>query len=380
MWLNKVYFITNIFPNYRKALWREIISNTNFCATFYCSKNNPFSIKEGKLESESLNSRIRNVKGHWLSKKYLIWQSNIIRVCLTDKFDSIVFLGEMNILSNWIGALICRIRRKRVFFWSHGFYGNEGSLKYFFRKLFYKIANEHIVYENRGRGLMIKCGFKAQNVNVIYNSLDYENQKLLFEKLKKAKDNSFTFFRNNTLPVFIYVGRLIESKKVDQLITAIKSINKQKQICNLLIVGSGPNEEKLKNIAKDEIISKTIHFYGACYDEDIISNLIFNSICTVSPGNIGLTVINSFSYGTPAITHNNFENQMPEAEVIKEGITGFFFKENDILSLERALIDIINSKIDFKAECRRVIDSYYNPTYQVKILESVLLNKLKTND
>ena len=380
MWLNKVYFITNIFPNYRKALWREIISNTNFCATFYCSKNNPFSIKEGKLESESLNSRIRNVKGHWLSKKYLIWQSNIIRVCLTDKFDSIVFLGEMNILSNWIGALICRIRRKRVFFWSHGFYGNEGSLKCFFRKLFYKIANEHIVYENRGRGLMIKCGFKAQNVNVIYNSLDYENQKLLFEKLKKAKDNSFTFFRNNTLPVFIYVGRLIESKKVDQLITAIKSINKQKQICNLLIVGSGPNEEKLKNIAKDEIISKTIHFYGACYDEDIISNLIFNSICTVSPGNIGLTVINSFSYGTPAITHNNFENQMPEAEVIKEGITGFFFKENDILSLERALIDIINSKIDFKAECRRVIDSYYNPTYQVKILESVLLNKLKTND
>ena len=71
---------------------------------------------------------------------------------------------------------------------------------------------------------------------------------------------------------------------------------------------------------------------------------------------------------------------MPEAEVIKEGITGFFFKENDILSLEQALTDIINSKIDFKAECRRVIDSYYNPTYQVKILESIMVDKLETND
>jgi len=380
MKLNKVYFITNMFPHYREAQWREILSNTNFFAKFYCSKDNPISIQEGKFDKESFNSRIKNVKGYWLFKKYLIWQSDVLKVCLCEQYDSIVFLGEMNILSNWIGALICRIRRKRVFFWSHGFYGNESSLKYFFRKFFYKIANEHIVYENRGRSLMINCGFKSEKVHVIYNSLDYENQKLLFEKLNKRKENSFTFFRNNTLPVFIYIGRLIETKKVNQLIHAFKNVNKFKQLCNLLIVGSGPNEEKLKGLAKNEIISKTIHFYGACYDENIISNLIFNSICTVSPGNIGLTVINSFSYGTPAITHNNFENQMPEAEVIKEGITGFFFKENDILSLERALIDMINSKINFKAECRRVIDSYYNPTYQVKILESIMVDKLKTND
>ena len=372
MKLNKVYFLTNIFPHYREALWREILSNINFCATFYCSKDNPLSIQEGKIDKESHNSRIKNVKGYWLFNKYLIWQSDIVRVCLIKQFDSIVFLGEMNILSNWIGALICRIRRKRVFFWSHGYYGNESSLKYFFRKLFYGIANEHIVYENRGKSLMIKSGFKDQNIHVIYNSLDYEKQKLLFEKLNKTENSSFIFFRNNTLPVFIYIGRLIESKKVDQLIKAFKNINKESQICNLLIVGSGPNEENLKILAKDEIISKTIHFYGACYDENIISNLIFNSICAVSPGNIGLTVINCFSYGTPAITHNNFENQMPEVEVIVENETGFLFNENNIKSLEKKMLKVINSKINFKVECRKVIDEKYNPKNQVEILKAIL--------
>lgn len=380
MKLNKIYFITNIFPHYREALWREILSNTNFCATFYCSKDNPLSIQEGKIDRESLNSRINNVKGYWLFNKYLIWQSDILKVCLSEQYDSMVLLGEMNILSNWIGALICRIRRKRVFFWSHGFYGNESSLRYFFRRLFYKIANEHIVYENRGKRLMIKSGFKDQNIHVIYNSLDYEKQKFLFEKLNKTVNSSITFFRNNTLPVFIYIGRLIESKKVDQLITAFKNINKDNQICNLLIVGSGPEEEKLKNLSKDEIISKTIYFYGPCYDESIISNLIHGSICTVSPGNIGLTVINSFSYGTPAITHNNFKNQMPEAEVIKECATGYFFKEDDITSLELSLKKMINSKNNFKSECRNIIDNNYNPTSQVKILESIMLNRDKTND
>ena len=372
MKLYKVYFITNIFPHYREALWRKILSNNNFYATFYCSKDNLLSIQEGKFDEESLNSRIKNVKGYWLFKKYLIWQSNTIKVCLIHQFDSIVFLGEMNILSNWIGALICRIRRKRVLFWSHGFYGNENSLKYFLRKLFYKIANEHIVYEKRGKSLMINSGFKPQKVHVIYNSLDYENQKILFEKLKKSKDNSLTFFRNNTLPVFIYIGRLIESKKVDQLITAVKNINTDKQICNLLIVGSGPEEEKLKGLAKNEIISKTIHFYGPCYDESIKSNLIYNSICTVSPGNIGLTVVNSFSYGTPAITHGNFGNQMPEAEVIVENETGFFFNENDTKSLQTQMLKVINSKINFKVECRKVIDNNYNPKNQVEILKSIL--------
>ena len=371
MKLNKVYFITNIFPHYREALWREILSSTNFCATFYCSKNNPLSIQEGKFDKESFNLRIKNVKGHWLFKKYLIWQSDILKVCLSEQYDSIVFLGEMNILSNWIGALICRIRKKRVFFWSHGFYGNENSLKFFFRRLFYKIADEHIVYENRGRNLMVNSGFKSQNVHVIYNSLDYKIQKSLFEKLNKREKNSFTFFKNNTLPVFIYIGRLIESKKVDQLITAFKNINKDNQICNLLIVGSGPEEEKLKNLSKDEKISKAIHFYGPCYDESIISNLIHSSICTVSPGNIGLTVINSFSYGIPAITHNNFENQMPEVEAIVENETGFLFNENNIKSLEKKMLKVINSKINFKVECRKVIDEKYNPKSQVEILKAI---------
>jgi|SaaInl59LU_5_DNA_1037362.scaffolds.fasta_scaffold20388_2 glycosyltransferase involved in cell wall biosynthesis len=374
MKLNNVYFITNIFPHYREALWREILSSKSFNAKFFYSKYNPLSIKEGKIENCSFDSRINNIKGFWLFNKYLIWQSDIVKVCLSKQYNSIVFLGEMNILSNWVGALICRIRKKRVFFWSHGFYGNESSFKHFFRKLFYKIADEHIVYENRGKSLMIKSGFKGQNIHIIYNSLDYEKQKLLFEKLNKTKDNSFTFFRNNTLPVLAYIGRLIESKKLDQLINAFKNINKDNQICNLLIVGSGPEEEKLKKLSEDEIISKTIHFYGPCYDESIISGLIHNSICTVSPGNIGLTVINSLSYGTPAITHNNFENQMPEVEVIKEGVTGFFFNENDISSLELALKNMINLKIDFKADCRKVIDENYNPANQVKILEKILLN------
>ena len=49
-----------------------------------------------------------------------------------------------------------------------------------------------------------------------------------------------------------------------------------------------------------------IWFYGACYDESKLGELIFNADLCVSPGNVGLTAVHSMGYGTPVITHNNF--------------------------------------------------------------------------
>ena len=50
----------------------------------------------------------------------------------------------MNIISTWISAIIARLRNRKVYFWTHGLYGNESKLKYFFRILLYKIYNEII--------------------------------------------------------------------------------------------------------------------------------------------------------------------------------------------------------------------------------------------
>ena len=113
-------------------------------------------------------------------------------------------------------------------------------------------------------------------------------------------------------------------------------------------------------------------FYGACYDESKLASFIFNSHCTVSPGNIGLTGIHSFTYGTPVITHNNFNNQMPEVESIVNGVNGFFFKEGNIGSLNETIKNILNSNADFRPMCREAIEKFYNPMYQIKILKEVI--------
>ncbi|MEZ4897633.1 MAG: hypothetical protein R2806_12390 [Saprospiraceae bacterium] len=64
-----------------------------------------------------------------------------------------------------------------------------------------------------------------------------------------------------------------------------------------------------------------------------LSTFFYNSAVCVSPGNIGLTGVHSMSFGCPVISHNNFVEQMPEFEIIREGETGYFFQQNNILDL-----------------------------------------------
>ena len=94
----------------------------------------------------------------------------------------------------------------------------------------------------------------------------------------------------------------------------------------------------------------------------------------VSPGNTGLNAVHALSYGTPVATHNNFNNQMPEAAVVEDQITGFFFNENDIDNLSFKIdqwFSKFNNKTT-KAQRRKIIDEKYNPEYQFKIILEAL--------
>jgi len=354
-----------------------MLDSEDFDLTIFCSQNNPLGIKELK-DFETIQwiktNRIYINKGFWLFNKFLVWQTSAMSRSTFNSYDSIIILGEMNILSNWVAALIAKIRSKKIIFWSHGLYGNEGYIKNLFRLTFYRLADYHLTYEKRGRELLIEKGFDGEKIKVIYNSLDFISQTEFYNKLITFKSNPFNFFVNNSLPVLLFSGRLTKSKKIDLLIEAFLKLNEEKSTCNLLIIGDGPEKKNLISKGDLGIKNASIVFYGSCYDEIQLGAFFYNSICTVSPGNVGLTGIHSFSYGTPVITHDNFKNQMPEVESIVEGVNGFFFKEDDIKSLIESIIKVLNSKTDFKSNCREVIEKYYNPEYQTKVLSN-LFNK-----
>ena len=372
----KILFITNFFPSYRKSIWKKLLNNKKSDVIFYFDPIQNEGIQVEELffsESNKLDS-FKEVKNFYFFGR-VIWQSRIVRECLSGSFKQAIFLGDMNILSTWISLLICRLRRKKTILWTHGFYGNENYIKRQLRILFYSIGNKYLLYEQRGKKLMIRAGFDANKIFVIYNSLDYELQKEYFENYQKNNTKrEFTFFKNSKLKTILFLGRLTSVKKIDLLIKSLNKLNSKRVNFNLLIIGEGSQESSLKKIGKEGLEKGWIYFYGKTYKESELSKLIYSSDLMVSPGNTGLNAVHALSYGTPVGTHNNFYKQMPEAAIIEDQKTGFFFNENDSddLSLN---IDLWFSKFDInltQAERRRIIDEKYNPEYQIKVMQKAL--------
>ena len=372
----KILFITNFFPLYRKSIWKKLLNNKKSDVIFYFDPIQNEGIQVEELffsESNKLNS-FKEVKNFYFFGR-VIWQSRIVRECLSASFNQAIFLGDMNILSTWISLLICRLRRKKTILWTHGFYGNENYIKRQLRILFYSIGNKYLLYEQRGKKLMIRAGFDANKIFVIYNSLDYELQKEYFENYQKNNTKrEFTFFKNSKLKTILFLGRLTSVKKIDLLIKSLNKLNSKRVNFNLLIIGEGSQKSSLKKISKEGLEKGWIYFYGKTYKESELSKLIYSSDLMVSPGNTGLNAVHALSYGTPVGTHNNFYKQMPEAAIIEDQKTGFFFNENDSddLSLN---IDLWFSKFNInltQAERRRIIDEKYNPEYQIKVIQKAL--------
>lgn len=376
---NKIYYFTNVASHYRKCLWEKLISSDDFDFHFYFGDNKSFKIKEIDFSIGAFKAnknKLHRLKNFTIKGKIVFWQSDVITTCLTKKIGTAIFLGEFQVISTWIAVVICKIRGIKSVFWTHGLYGNESYIKNFFRVKFYKMADELLIYERRAKELLKGEGLDEVKLKVIYNSLDYDKQKKIRVSIESNDSFSNVFFKNNSLPYLIFVGRLTKVKRLDLLIQALKIINKNEDKLNLLFLGDGDEKESLISLVKEFKLEKHVYFYGACYDESLLSKFIYHACLCVSPGNIGLTAVHALSFGTPICTHNNFYNQMPEVEVLEEGCTGIFFEENKVESLTKSIVkwvfDMDKDRKVIRENCFKVIDDLYNPYNQVNIIKKVI--------
>jgi glycosyltransferase involved in cell wall biosynthesis len=292
------------------------------------------------------------------------------------KYNKFIITGEPYGISNWLLLLFGKLFHKHIYVWSHGWYGRESSLKKIIKKIFFSLAKGSFLYGNYAKTLMVKEGLNASKLFIIYNSLNYSAQ-LKIRKLNLTS-NFYDKHFGNSNPIIIFSGRLIESKKLSLLLEAVSILKKNEEsfVFNVVLVGTGNDETYLKRYAETLGVKNNVWFYGPCYDEQQIAILFSNSSLCVSPGEIGLTAIHSMSYGVPVITHDNFPNQGPEFEAVIPRKTGMFFKENDVNSLIEAIRELYyivrnDSKI-IKENCYYIIDTKYNPDYQIEVLKNNL--------
>lgn len=351
-------------PLYRESIFRLMDQTLDTDFVFGEVENDIKQMDLTRFSGKVSYVKVREWKG-------LIWQFGVQK--LLRKYDTLIMTGDLHFLSTWcicIRAILFH-PRKKVFLWTHGWYGKESKMERFIKKLFLKLPSGGILlYGNYAKSLMLKEGFRDEKLFVLHNSLNYQAQLKLREKCHTSAIYKEHFSNNN--PVIISIGRIYKRKKIEMLVDASRLLNEQGFKFNFVIVGDGKDREWLMSLCRENGVEDNFWFYGACYDEDRNAELLFNADLCVVPGDIGLTSIHSMMFGTPCITHDDFPHQGPEFEAIIEGKTGSFFKHGDVDSLVCVIISWLNEKKDkrekVRQECYNEIDTRWTPQYQINVL------------
>lgn len=302
--------------------------------------------------------------------------NNLIALIRNPKYSQYIMLGHTRNISGLAFLFAKRFfyRNKKVYLWTHGIYGNENFFERLWKHLLYQWSDGLLIYGDYACRLMRTMGYDENKLFPIHNSLNYEKQIVLRNKLKQT-DIYHSYFNNNN-PTLIYIGRLQGGKRLDMLIKAVADLRKSGMDFNIVFVGDGEDRTSLERLAYNFGIHKNIWFYGASYDEETNGNLVYNADLCVAPGNIGLTAIHSLMFGCPAISHNSFSHQMPEFEAIKPGKTGNFFEYGNTESLASTIKNWFAEpgydRTQIRLNCFEEIDKNWNPDYQMRILKSIL--------
>lgn len=367
--ISKTCCLFNFAPHYRSSIFQFLEKQIG--VDFYFGKTIDGNIKPIDF------ALLKNIQGGLYLIKIgpLLYYKNYLKVIKSDKYDSFLVTGEPRNLSLWIALLYCKFfSKKQVYLWTHGWYGDEKGLKKYVKRLFFKLSTHVFVYGNYAKEMMEVEGVKSDKITSIFNSLDYDTQ-LAYRKECKKDPLLYENIFNNKNKTICYIGRIQRIKKIEQIFKAISILKDKSTFVNLMVIGDGDYMTSLKKEACELDIESQVYFYGACYDESIISNYIFNSCLVVSPGNIGLTAIHALSYGAPALTHSDFQNQMPEFESIVSNLTGEFYEKDNIQDLADKIKKwtsdeyAIYKRSEVRDNCYRMIDEIYNPYNQIKIFK-----------
>lgn len=359
----KLCCIFNYAPLYRFSIFKKI--DEKFDTQFY------FGDMVSNIEKFDVNSLKKKVKVFSIKSIFghIPWWSGLSRAAFED-CDVFLMTGDFS-FSFYPFIFLCHLRGKKVYAWGHGCKSFSGKYRFF--KLLYHMWDGFYTYGQRGKNRLIELGIDEKKIHVIFNSLNEGVDEVVNAKL--LSNVYYNHFKNN-YPTLLFVGRLTKVKQLDWILEAHKLHLDRGIYYNVIIIGDGECREELEKYVAGNNLSASVWFYGKCYDENQLNNLIYNSDLCVSPGNVGLTALHAMTYGTPVISHDDFETQMPEYETIIPGITGDLYKHGSFEDFCNVVSRWLSNNPDrqkTRKACYDIINSKFNSNNQIDILEKTLV-------
>ncbi|AKB76148.1 Glycosyltransferase [Methanosarcina lacustris Z-7289] len=179
--------------------------------------------------------------------------------------------------------------------------------------------------------------YKREDIVILPNGIELDK----FKGLSSRKQNN-----DKTKKTIIFVGTLRPVKGIEYLIKAMNSIHEQLPNTDLLIVGDGPDREKMETLVQELNLQDCIHFVGKVSNEEIpeyMAQADLFALPSLSEG-FGIVNIEAMAAGLPIVTTN--VGGLPE--IVINGENGFLVEPKNPEALAETILLILSDN-DLKA-------------------------------
>jgi len=198
------------------------------------------------------------------------------------------------------------------------------------QRLFSRSLDRYFALSDIIKNLYLSAGFPEDKVTVIPSMYDPK----FLEKLEHVKAE-----KSDDKIVILYVGRLAREKGVDDLMEAFSKVGSQK--AELWIVGGGPEERRLRDLANKINKEKKIRFFGFM-DYSYLPSIYKRADIFVHPAKwpepFNRTAPEAMLARLPVVASDS--GALPEIL----GDSGLIFRTGNVSELKRSLEILIENK------------------------------------
>lgn len=350
---HKLIFLQPSVGSYRYSFYRSLLEYTRskYEIYVYCSLTDENKVRSVESLGDGIHYDNKLVCTALLSGK-LFWQSIFRILKITNKKDILVINGNPRYLSNIFLALCVKFKGAKIIWWGHGWTAGgskyNAKLRFFLMRYFDHVFLYTDCEVSKYRDLISKnVSVSGLNNGVDVNDIRSNAPEFNF----LSKDNRICF-----------IGRLEDKSRVDVMIQALSILNKKGLIKSgfcIEIIGDGSCANVYREMSVRLGVDHLISWNGAIWDSKTSNKILSSCSAFVYPGQVGLSVIHAFALGLPAIIHDNYELQMPEASVVIDGVNGLHFNYDDALSLAEKIHSMLSDK---ECLCRMSLNAYESVT------------------
>jgi glycosyltransferase involved in cell wall biosynthesis len=174
---------------------------------------------------------------------------------------------------------------------------------------------------------LVARGIDASRIDVVLCGLDHN----LFRRIPGVV--------RERRPTLVHFGRMRKYKAIDVVIRALSIVRESVPEAKLVIIGDGPDRERLDGIVRRERLHEAVHFSGRMSGPHMVEMLNrCHVFLNASPKEgWGLTVVEANACGVPVVGSN-----VPGlCDSIQDGVTGFLVPYGDVDAFAQRTVELL---------------------------------------